>query len=114
MLTAKEAYARYDETKLFAKKYFNEVISPAILKVANDSTSCKFKMNDVYYVGESFRFTGPYPHNYGSNVDLTNAILAVIREQGFTTKTIHLSSGNEYTHGDIDLIVSWDLEEEEK
>lgn len=114
MLTAKEAYARYDETKLFAKKYFNEVISPAILQVANDSTSCKFKMIDVFCTGKSFRFKDPYPHNYGTNVDLTNEIIAVIKEQGFTTEVIYNSCGNEYKHGDVDLIVSWDLEEEEK
>lgn len=109
MLTAKEAYARYDDTKIFAKKYFNEVIAPEILKVAKEATSCTFILNDVYYVGESFRFTEPYPNNYGENLALTNEILTLIKNQGFTIEKRTISSGNEYKHGRVELIVSWDL-----
>ena len=105
MITAKEATEFYDENLLMRDKYISDVIEPLIKKHAPKSKKITLTMRDRFYVGSSIDFSKEYSKD-SINIELTEAIIKTLKENGYKTK-IDCSSGTEYKDGDGELIISW-------
>ena len=101
MITAKEATELYDESLLMRDKYIRDV-----KEYAPKHKEITLSMRDRFYVGSSIDFSKEYSKDC-VNIELTQAIIKTLKENGYKTK-IDCSSGTEYKDGVGILTISWD------
>lgn len=105
MITAEEASKLYDENLLVRDRYISEIIEPLIKKHAPKHKEITLSMRDRFYVGSSIDFSKEYSKDC-VNIELTQAIIKTLKENGYKTKT-DCSSGTEYKDGVGTLTISW-------
>lgn len=106
MITAEEASKLYDENLLIRDKYISDVVEPLIKEYATKNKEITLPMCDRFYVGSSIDFSKEYSKD-SINIELTQAIIKTLKENGYKTK-IDCSSGTEYKDGEGTLTISWD------
>lgn len=106
MITAEEASKLYDENLLVRDRYISEVIEQLIKKHAPKNKEITLSMRDRFYVGSSIDFSKKYSKD-SVNIELTEAIIKTLKENGYKTK-IDCNSGTEYKDGEGTLTISWD------